>query len=397
MRLKLLLLISLFCTNLGEWVYFIALNLKVLDIAESAFAVSILYLLIPFAMLLTNSWAGSYIDRVNIKILMVFFSLIKALLVFCLVFSTNLLWIYSISFILHIMTAIDTTASFVYMTRLIPDKEQPRFNAWKSMCQSVGFILGPSIAGVLFIAGTIESAIIVNGILLFVSSLLFLLLPTVPSLNNTEAITLKVLYKDWATIIRFAKNNLLIASILSINALYVVCISSIDSLEAAFSITILHLNESSYGLLVSVAGFGFIIGSVVNIKWIIAPLTAFQWGLLLSAIGYFIYSCAISWGIAALGLFIASGALPFVNIGYTTYVQQQVSIGLLGRCMSIFGMIEAMGVIVLTSMYGFLSYALPLRSLIICGVVILFLVFCGFVLLEKHFKREGYKKTRLLS
>lgn len=66
-RTKIYLLTSFFIANIGEWVYFIALNLIVLALTSSATSVTILYLFMPIAMLVTNSWAGSFIDRVNIK------------------------------------------------------------------------------------------------------------------------------------------------------------------------------------------------------------------------------------------------------------------------------------------------------------------------------------------
>ena len=184
MRLKTLLLINLFSSDIGEWVYFIALNLMVLKLTDSAFAVSILYILLPVAMLLTNSWAGSVIDRVNIRTLLISLNILRALLVVCIALTANLFFIYSLSLLLHIGTSIYSTASFVYITRIIPEAEQQRFNAWKSMAQSSGFILGPSIAGMLFIIGSVETAIVVNSIILLISSIIYLYLPNVMSLNN---------------------------------------------------------------------------------------------------------------------------------------------------------------------------------------------------------------------
>ena len=60
-----LLLSSVGISNLGAWVYFIALNLIVLERTHSAFAVSILYMLVPIAALLSSFWSGTVIDRVD--------------------------------------------------------------------------------------------------------------------------------------------------------------------------------------------------------------------------------------------------------------------------------------------------------------------------------------------
>jgi len=47
----LLLLAGVGISNLGAWVYFIALNLIVLEMTQSPFAVSVLYILLPLAAL----------------------------------------------------------------------------------------------------------------------------------------------------------------------------------------------------------------------------------------------------------------------------------------------------------------------------------------------------------
>ena len=69
-KYPLLLLAGIGISNVGGWIYLIALNLIVLDEWGSPLAVVILYVLKPVAALLTNGWAGSLIDRVNKRNLM---------------------------------------------------------------------------------------------------------------------------------------------------------------------------------------------------------------------------------------------------------------------------------------------------------------------------------------
>lgn len=72
-----LLLSSIAISNLGEWVYFIALNLIVIELTHSPFAVSILYVLSPIANIIMSFWAGSWIDRLNQKRLMIFLDIFR--------------------------------------------------------------------------------------------------------------------------------------------------------------------------------------------------------------------------------------------------------------------------------------------------------------------------------
>lgn len=68
-------------SNLGNWIYFVAINISILDLTGSAAAVAGLFVIRPIAMLLTNVWAGSLIDRSNIRRLMIFVDLVRGLLI----------------------------------------------------------------------------------------------------------------------------------------------------------------------------------------------------------------------------------------------------------------------------------------------------------------------------
>lgn len=382
MRIKRFLITSMFFASIGEWIYFIALNIRVLDLTDSAFAVSGLYLIMPIAMLLTNSWTGSVVDRINIKRLLFVLSSIRAVFVICIVFLTDLWLIYSLSLLLQMAASIHHITEMVYITRLIPKEEQQQFNGWRSLAQSSGFVIGPSIAGGLFIIGSVETAIAVNGIILLFLAIIYTLLPTTKAIETNKCISFNTFVEDWQITITFALKHRYVAVIFLINSLFIVIITSIDSLEAAFSMQILQLSEASYGVLVTVAGIGFIMGSLVNIKWILLPSKAMKYGMLFSACGYVLFSFSTSWSMAAIGFFLISGSLPFVNVGFMTFIQRNLKEELLGRFLSIFSLAEALGVISLTVIFGYLTNSVSIRSLILTGVVLLFFVFTLFLFVD---------------
>ncbi|HBQ77667.1 MAG TPA: MFS transporter, partial [Exiguobacterium sp.] len=79
-----LLLLGVGVSNIGAWVYFIALNLIVLERTGSAFAVSVLYILLPISALLTRLWSGCVVDRFNQRRLLVLLAVGRSGLVFSL-------------------------------------------------------------------------------------------------------------------------------------------------------------------------------------------------------------------------------------------------------------------------------------------------------------------------
>ncbi|MDX5425581.1 MAG: MFS transporter, partial [Exiguobacterium sp.] len=116
----LLLLTGVGISNLGAWVYFIALNLIVLEMTQSPFAVSVLYMLVPLAALCANVWSGTVIDRTDTRRLMLLLDALRAVVVFSLAFIDSLALIYVLVFFLNVASSVFESASLVYMTKLVP-------------------------------------------------------------------------------------------------------------------------------------------------------------------------------------------------------------------------------------------------------------------------------------
>lgn len=371
-REKILLLFSMWISNVGEWVYFIGLNMIVLRLTDSPFAVSVLYMVTPIAAIMTNSWAGTFIDRMDTKKLLVALNVARAAFILVLAATTNIAFIYGLSFILQVMNTIFATASFVYMTKLIDASEQQRFNAWRNFVQSSGFILGPSIAGLLFLIGDPQLAIIVNGIALLLSSLIIWRLPDIEkAAPGYEKVTLQLIQEDWKHVGNYSRKERFVSIIYVFSSSIIVCMTALDSLEAAFAQKGLGLTEATYGLLVSVAGLGLIAGSLINAKWPYSPLLSMQYGAVFIALGYLIYAVSHQFSTAAIGFFVLTFAHCYVNIGFITYIQRNIPTALLGRFTGVFGLFESLGTLSLVLVFGVVAEQMGLRPVILTGSFLL--------------------------
>lgn len=146
-----ILLIGIGVSNVGEWIYFIALNLIVLDMTDSPLAVSVLYIIKPLASLVTNFWAGSMIDRINKRKLMVFLDLFRAVFIAFLPFMSSISLIYLVVFIINMASSMFGPTSMIYITKLIPQEKRKQFNSLHSLVTSGAFLIGPAIAGLYFL------------------------------------------------------------------------------------------------------------------------------------------------------------------------------------------------------------------------------------------------------
>lgn len=194
--------------NIGEWIYMIALHLLIFQETGSVLAVTAVYMLRPVSALLTNSWSGSLIDRLNQRNVMISLDLCRPILIACLpfaLFSYHLLIVYVMLFLIHMAQAMFHPASMVYMTALIPADKRKRFNAIRSLLQSGGFLLGPAVAGLLFLIGTPVLSIYVNAICLLISAVLTMCLPTLSKAAGAQkGFSLSVLKEDAKLVLHFS-------------------------------------------------------------------------------------------------------------------------------------------------------------------------------------------------
>ncbi|MFS0783127.1 MFS transporter [Bacillus sp. 1P06AnD] len=342
----LLLLFGIGISNVGAWVYLIALNLIILDMTGSPLAVSILYILLPIATLFTNFWSGTFIDRLNKKKLMIFLDLIRALFIFTLPFLDSLFLIYLVVFLINIASSIFEPTSMVYMTKLISKTDRQRFNAMRNFINSCGFILGPSIAGILFMIGSPYLAILMNSIALFLSAIVIFLLPNVEIRKSdmiSEKVNISIILNDWKRILKFSKKNIHVTLVYVLFSVITVFMTALDSLEAAFATDVLSYD--------------------------------FIW--------------------ASIGFFTLTFFLSFANTGFLTFYQNNVPVNIMGRFSGVLGMLEAFLVILVTVTIGLSADLFEIRPIYIIGsfTFLVLGIIINFVVLDKSL-RHYYEQVR---
>ncbi|WP_193064456.1 MFS transporter [Oceanobacillus oncorhynchi] len=365
-----LLLTGIGVSNLGAWIYLIALNLIVLEMTGSPLAVSVLYILIPLAAMFTNFWAGSLIDRWNQKRMMVGLDVFRAGLIGILPFLDSLLLIYVLVFGINVASAVFEPASIVYMTKLVPKGDRQRFNALRNFINSCGFILGPSIAGALFMVGSPSFAIFINAAALCISAMIILFLPNLHEQGKiSDRIDIHSVIHDWKKILAYSGNHKYITLIYILFGGVTVFMTGLDSLKAAFAIEVLLLDESTYGFLVSIAGAGIIAGSLINTMFAkyLKINVLMGLGVIGTPAGYLVFAFSTDFTAAAIGFFLLTCALSFANTGFLTFYQNNIPVEIMGRFSMIFGLIEAVCIILLTLIIGIAAEMMDIRLVYIVG------------------------------
>jgi len=366
--------------NIGGWIYLLAINLRVLEMTGSALAVAGLYMIKPVAHMLVGGWAGSLIDRVSTKHLMISLDLLRAVLIMLIPFMESLFLIYSVVLIIQMAGAMFEPASFKYMTLLLPEHVRQRFNALLSFVHSGAFVLGPALAGLLFMLGSLEMALFVNVGTFVISAGLTLFLPTQYTSIPTEKtnLTLHTIKKDWNIVWAFSRKAMPFVFVYMGFQGVMLLTAALDSMEVAFAKEVLYLSDSAYGSLVSLAGIGFLLGAVCT-NLVVKFTSAKQlmaMGTLFVALGYIIYSVSTTYLVASIGFFILSCFLSFANTGFMTFIQSEIPVDMLGRISSIYGMVSSSIQLSSVLLFGFAAQLFSVKIVVMGGSILMFIVAC---------------------
>ncbi|MFB9329425.1 MFS transporter [Paenibacillus aurantiacus] len=375
-----ILLFGIGIANISGWIYFIALNLIVLKATGSALAVSGLYVVRTLASLCTGAWSGSLIDRLNKRTLMITLDLARAGLIALLPLYDATWYLYLMVFVIQMAGAVFGPASGTYVTKLIPPDRRQRFNSLNALIGSGAFLIGPAIAGMLFMAGSPSTAIYINAAALLVSGVLTLFMPNLEDDKGSvmqERMSWAMIRQDWREVIGFyARSKHVLAVIMLFSAVMVVMASAVDSLEAAFAKVVLGLSERDYGLLVSVAGAGIIAGASVNalLAARVPAIRLIGLGTPGVCVGYLIYACSTEFMGGAAGFFILAFFLAFANTGYATFYQNHIPVDMMGRIGSVNGFVESLLVMAATILIGAAAEAASMQSVVLAGVIFMTLL-----------------------
>ena len=397
-----LLLFGIGTSNIGDWIYLIALNVMMLDMTNSPLAVSGLYMIKPLAALCTSIWSGSLIDRINKRKLMMFLDWMRAGIIACFPFFSSILIIYVLVFIISMASSMFRPASMVYITKLIPREKRKRFNSLRSLIDSGGFLIGPAAAGALFMIGTPVFAIYATAAALVSSGMVTLFMPNLDTKTEVKENKLSVntIQEDWKAVFRFSTANRYIITIYVLFSFLMVMATAIDSLEVSFATKVIHLSESEYGFLVSVAGAGIMIGAVVNTLFAQKLSTNFLIGAgsVGVSLGYLLYACSSSFQTIGIGFFSLSFALAFASAGFQTFYQNSIPVDIMGRVGSIYGLLESLLIIIMTFLCGMAAPIFSIQGAVIGGSLIMLLstiVLFLCTLKPTFYKVNLFKKQRI--
>jgi MFS family permease len=353
-------------SQIGDFVYLVAINLYVLDMTHSALAVAGIWMVPLIAQSLVGSWIGSVTDRLPKRPSLISVELLRAACIFALPI-VPVVAIYPLLFVLGSASTFFGRLYFPYRTRLIPPYRRKSVNTWLSMFQSGALLLGPAVAGSMMQMGPVRYTLWVDALSFVVSALAIFLLP---EMNESEygkkeekrnLKTWSSLRHDWLEAARFLNCNRLFLAMFIGTSVGAIFGQTADAQEVVYAEDALHLGQFGYGMMVVAAGIGYLSGAItiarwgkhVSNRWLIAT------GSVGVGVGYLVYALAFGFWQAVIGLILLGISGSAASVGYSTYAQHAMPVDRMGRINNLLGppqqlitlMMMALGSVI-TNHYG---------------------------------------------
>lgn len=367
--------IGLTQSRLGTLINLVALSLYVYKRTQSGFAVGKLEIAVALPSVLVGFFAGVVVDRFNKKWVMICSDIVRALLFLVLGFVTHIPSIYVIIFLASLISLFFAPAYSASFPLIIKKERLWEANSLSEMSSQIVRIIGPGLAGIMFLKFGFKFICIFNSITFLISALIILFL-NVPKASNGKKKwgNFKTPLTDILEGLKYVRNNRLVASILMICAALQLCAGAIVVLMVMFVKDVLQGSDAVYGMIISVTAVGSLFGAFST--WFRGKLTeeaVVRYSLLV--LGLSILGVSFSSSVfLALFFFAVVGLSQTINgISINTLLQTRVPNEVMGRTFASMGILIQVCQLISMGVGGILSDIIGVRMIYILGSAIILL------------------------
>jgi MFS family permease len=333
-----------FVSLVGSWMQYTALSWLIYRLSGSTLMLGIVAAARMFPIFVLSPFAGVVVDRYNLRRMLQavqILAMLQALFIGILTYMGNItpLHIIILSLLLGIVNALDIVARQAFVVDMLDDrKDLPNAIALNSSVINLGRLIGPSLAGLLFIWFDDES------ICFFVNAASYLALVLALSMmrikSQSKGHGKHGVVHEFMEGIRYVVARPHIFYMLLFLAIFSLMGFPTNGLMAAYVKDILRLDMDSYGFFMAFIGLGALLGglylasrsSVVGLEKVI-PIGALVFGAALVMLSF----VREEYTILLLMLIIGFGMMIIIA-STNTVLQSLVDDGKRGRVMGLYTM-----------------------------------------------------------
>ncbi len=331
---------GLIVSNMGTWMQNVANSWLVLQLTNSPLWLGVLGLGFAVPMIAIPPFAGAVVDRVHRVRLLFFTQSMQMLTAFVLAALTWLgriqVWhVLLASFIGAVLLAFDNPAR----QAIIPDLVQPRdlLNALSlnSGTYTGAALVGPALAGILLGPLGAGTLFFINGVSFLAVIFALAAMKDVPTHSGGETSSF---HRSLRNGLSYAWHSRTIIALLVLSSLSGVFGRSYQNLLPVFGRDIWHSGAEGYGLLLSAAGGGALLGAfgLASFKHLRHQGAIMLASGFLFSLALVVFAISPSLLIGLLLLFVAGVSSTVLSTIISTFIQFAVPNELRGRVMSLY-------------------------------------------------------------
>jgi MFS family permease len=321
-------------SNLGDWVYSLAVLATLALRGEGAHALAVLLIVQMAPAAITGALGGPLVDRLNRKRLMILSDVVRFLAVGSLLFagSPSLPHIYVVGALLGVSAGLFQPSLQASLPNLVPKGSVVAANAMVAATYNFAVMAGPVVGGLLVARLGPRPAFAVNTVSFVISGLLIIKSKIRQERNVNPVRPLTSLVEGF----RYSLATPLVRGALIVIGFVMVSSTLRTPLEPLFVVQELRLPTEALGLIGGAWGLGMLLGSFA------APAAARRWRrehLLFASIavvGLTVLQASRSTSLSSiLGLWVISGAANGMgSVAYDSLLQERTPDAFRGRVMA---------------------------------------------------------------
>jgi MFS family permease len=303
-----LLAVATLLSGLGTWLAFVALTVDVYDRTHSASWVSALLIADFLPAIVIGIAAGTVVDRVSRRALMIVSDLARVAIFLALPFADSPAAIVALAAAAGFATGFFRPAVYAGLPNLISDDDLPAANSVIQALENIALAAGPIAGGILVNAVGPDAAYVVNAATFAISAALIAGIPG-RLLQSAPAVGRGYL-RDLADGFSLIRNSRALLTVLVAWGIVMLGVAWKNVAEIVLAKDVFDSGDFGYGLLVGATGLGLAVGSLLAGSFLEARSIATVYGSAIALVGLGLLAAALApnvWVAAFCVLFAGAG------------------------------------------------------------------------------------------
>ena len=243
----------------GTYLAAIALTVEVYDLTQSGVWVAALLIADFLPIVLIGLLLGPLVDRLSRRRLMIFSDLVRFGVFAALPFVDTATGVIGLAAISGVATGFFLPAVYAGLPNLVPDEELANANSLLGTVETLAWMIGPVVGGLMLTAWGTTVPYTVNAITFLVSAVLVARIPE-GLLRSKDSLT-RGHWRDVADGIKLVVTARPLRTVLVVWTVVLVGAGAINVAEVVFAKDTLDAGDLGFGVIVAASGVGLAIGS----------------------------------------------------------------------------------------------------------------------------------------